>query len=170
MQHIASITRQHSIMLTKKKRNHKRLFELIKGCRPALGQVILVHGTWHVLIFSCTGHVQRRVNGNSIISILDIQSKGTQDADANENAFCVLCVLVYYTIRVFVYLYVHTYAYMHRAFVPALWQGRAAHKTCVICAIAMCLHIHVLHVFVIHSNFEYTSTTPQQQGHCTFNK
>ena len=93
--------------------------------------------------------------GNSIISILDIQSKGTQDADANENAFCVLCVLVYYTIRVFVYLYVHTYAHMHRAFVPALWQGRAAHKTCVICAIAMCLHIHVLHVFVIHSKFEY---------------
>ena len=110
--------------------------------------------------------------GNSIISILDIQSKGTQDADANENAFCVLCVLVYYTIRVFVYLYVHTYAHMHRAFVPALWQGRAAHKTCVICAIAMCLHIHVLHVFVIHSNLSVPPPPHSNRGmtHATNSK
>ena len=104
-----------------------------------------------MFFFSCTGQCTATSNGISSLCNLEFISNGYQDADRMKmhTVYVVCCVL---HIRVFVYLYVHTYAHMHRAFVPALWQGRAAHKMCVICSIAMCIHIHVLHVFVILSN------------------
>ena len=122
---------------------HKLLGTLMERDLRAVGADYLVNG------------------GNSPISILEFVSNGYQDADRMKmhTVYVVCCVL---HIRVFVYLYVHTYAHMHRAFVPALWQGRAAHKMCVICSIAMCIHIHVLHVFVILSNLSshlHPSTT-----------
>ena len=140
-------------------------FELItQACRPALGQDILVNGALHVLLFHVQADVQQRVEGNSIF-ILDQYSKRTQDADMKENAYCVLCVVVYYTIRVFVHLHVHTYAHMHRAFVPALWQGRAAHKTFVICVIAMTTYACVYMCVLMHSNLSIPPPSPQQQRH-----